>query len=68
MTDREIMQYIDDGANYYISLFGDAIHMEKVEKEFYTYIKPKAGEKGISFIYNVISYTMITSRFQSLPS
>ena len=53
MTDREIMQYIDDGANYYISLFGDAIHMEKVEKEFYTYIKPKAGEKGISFIYNV---------------
>lgn len=53
MTDREIIQQIDKGANFYVSLFGDAIHMEKVDKEFYSYVKPKAGEQGISFIYNV---------------
>lgn len=53
MTDREIIQHIDDGANYYVGLFGEAVHMEKVHKEFYSYVKPKAGEQGISFIYNV---------------
>jgi len=53
MTNREILQQIDDGANYYVSLFAEAIHMEKVDKEFYSCIKPKAGEQGISFIYNV---------------
>lgn len=53
MTHREIIQHIDDGANYYVSLFGDAEHMEKVDKEFYSYVKPKEGEQGISFIYNV---------------
>ena len=53
MTEREIIQHIDDGANYYVGLFGEAIHMEKVEKEFYSYVKPKEGEQGISFIYNV---------------
>ena len=59
MTDREIIQHIDNGANFYVSLFGNAIHMEKVDKEFYSYIKPKAGEYGISFIYNV--------RIENLP-
>lgn len=53
MTNREIIQHIDNGANYYVSLFGEAIHMEKVDKKFYSYVKPKAGEKGITFIYDV---------------
>lgn len=53
MTNREIIQHIDNGANFYVSLFGDAVHMEKIDKEFYSYVKPKAGEEGISFIYNV---------------
>lgn len=53
MTDRATLQHIDDGANYYVSLFAEAIHMEKVDKEFYSYIKPKTGEQGISFIFNV---------------
>lgn len=53
MTNREILQHIDDGANYYVSLFAEAIHMEKVDKEFYSCIKPKVGEQGISFIYHV---------------
>lgn len=53
MTHREIIQHIDDGANYYVGLFGEAVHMERVDGEFYSYIKPKAGEQGISFIYKV---------------
>ncbi|MDE7176189.1 MAG: GNAT family N-acetyltransferase [Lachnospiraceae bacterium] len=53
MTKREIFKHIDDGANFYVGMFGEAAHMEKVDKEFYSYVKPKAGEQGISFIYNV---------------
>jgi len=53
MTEKEIIKHINDGANYYISLFGKAQHMEVVHKEFYSYIRPKAGEKGISIIYSV---------------
>lgn len=53
MTDREIIRHIDDGANYYVGLFGEAVHMDRVDKEFYSYVKPKDGERGISFIYNV---------------
>lgn len=53
MTEREILQHIDNGANYYVSIFGEAVHMDKVDQEYYSYVKPKAGEQGISFIYNV---------------
>lgn len=53
MTNREILKHIDDGANYYVGLFGEAVHMEKIDKEFYSYVQPKEGEQGISFIYNV---------------
>ncbi len=27
--------------------------MERVDEEFFSYIKPKAGKRGISFIFNV---------------
>ncbi len=53
MTNREIIKHIDDGANYYVSLFGEAVHMESIDKEYFSYVKPKSGEQGISFIYNV---------------
>lgn len=53
MTNREIIQHIDEGADYYVSLFGEAEHMEKNDKEYYSYVTPKAGEQGITFIYNV---------------
>lgn len=53
MTDKEIIRHIDDGANHYVSLFGEAEHMDKVDKEYYSYVKPKAGEQGITFIYNI---------------
>ena len=55
ITDKvpEFIKHIDDDANYYVGLFGEAVHMEKFDKEFYSYVKPKEGEQGISFIYNV---------------
>jgi GNAT superfamily N-acetyltransferase len=53
MTGKEIIGYVNDGANYYVSLFGKAKHMNCVEKDNYSYIFPKENEKGISFVYNV---------------
>lgn len=53
MTEKEIIKYIDDGANFYISIFGNAEHMEMVDCNFYRYVKPKSDEHGISFIYDV---------------
>lgn len=53
MTEREIVNRINEGANYYISMFGRAEHMEIIHKEFYSYVKPKGNEYGISIIYNV---------------
>ena len=53
MTEKEIIKYIDAGANFYVSMFGRAEHMEVVDNGFYTYVKPKAGEYGITFIYDI---------------
>lgn len=53
MTHEEIIKHIDDGANYYVSLFGEASHMERIDREFYSYVKPKDGEQGIYLIYNI---------------
>lgn len=53
MTTKDIIKHIDNGANYYVSLFGEAAHMERFDKKFYSYVTPKNGEQGISFIYNV---------------
>lgn len=53
MTETEIIKHINDGANYYVSLFGKAEHMEIIDKGCYSYVKPKATEHGISIIFNV---------------
>lgn len=53
MTERDIVKHISDGANYYVSMFGKAEHMEIIDKEFYSYVKPRANEHGISIIYNI---------------
>lgn len=53
MTEKEIIKYIDDGANFYISALGDAEHMEIVERAFYRYVRPKTDEHGIRFIFDV---------------
>ena len=60
MTEKEIIKYIDAGANFYVSMFGRAEHMEVVDNGFYTYVKPKAGEYGITSV----SYTHLGN---SLP-
>jgi len=53
MDAKQIARYIDDGANYYLRLFGDAEHMEYVDLGYYSYVKPKEGEQGIQFVFDV---------------
>lgn len=53
MNESEILRHINDGANHYISLFGEAEHMERSDTGLYSIIRPKSGEEGISFIYNI---------------
>lgn len=59
MNAKQIIKHIDDGANFYVSLFGNAEHMEMVDNGFYTYVRPKEGQPGISFVFNV--------RLENLP-
>ena len=60
MTDYEIISCVNDGANFYLRFFGKAVHMEYCKKEFYGYIRPKQGEHGVRFIFDV--------RLESLPN
>ena len=53
MTNQEVIQYINRGANYYLSLFGRAEHMEIVRKDRYSLVRPKGDVFGIRFVYNV---------------
>lgn len=59
MDKKQIVRYIDDGANFYISLFGNAAHMEITDNGFYSCVKPKEGQSGITFVYNI--------RLENLP-
>lgn len=60
MTEREILKHIDSGANFYISMIGNAQHMEMVDKKYYSYIRPKKDVHGISLVYNI--------RIENLPT
>ncbi|MCL2300806.1 MAG: GNAT family N-acetyltransferase [Firmicutes bacterium] len=53
MTGREIIKRVDDGANNYIRMFGEAPHMESIDNGVYRIIRPKKGEQGIKFICDV---------------
>ena len=53
MTDHEIIRCIDDGANFYLRFFGSAIHMDYYKNDYYSYIRPKQGEHGVKFAFNV---------------
>lgn len=53
MTDKEILKHINDGADYYVSLFGQAEHMETVKTEYYSYVRPKGDVHGVSLVYHV---------------
>lgn len=53
MTDFEIIKHIDNGANFYLKLLGDAEHMEYHDNGIYSYIMPKEGEQGLRIVFNV---------------
>ena len=53
MDAQEIIRCIDAGANHYISVLGDAEHMERLDNGIYSCVRPKPGREGISFIYNI---------------
>ncbi|MGE5653479.1 MAG: GNAT family N-acetyltransferase [Bacillota bacterium] len=53
MEQKEIIRQIDDGANYYLRLLGDAPHMEYVDNGYYSIIRPMSGEKAISSVFNL---------------
>lgn len=53
MTDFEIIKNVDNGANFYLKLLGDAQNMEYIDNGVYSYIIPKEGEQGVRFVFNV---------------
>lgn len=59
MTNPDILRHIDEGAHFYLDFFGDAAHMETADHGFYKKIRPKDGEQGVIFIYDL--------RLENLP-
>lgn len=49
----QITQYIDQGANFYLRLLGDAEHMEYHRNECYAIIRPKPGQEGGTSLFDV---------------
>lgn len=45
MEKAEICRHIDNGANFYLRLLGDAQHMEYSDNGYYSIIRPKDGQK-----------------------
>lgn len=53
MERAEICRHIDDGANFYLGLLGDAKHMEYTDNGYYSIIKPKEGQEGGTSLFNI---------------
>lgn len=53
MKNVEIIKHIDDGANFYLRLLGDAEHMEYTDNGYYSIIRPKSGQKGGTSLFNI---------------
>ncbi len=53
MNNAEVMKLIDDGANFYCRQLGNASHMEFINTGCYSIIRPKAGQKGGTSIFDV---------------
>ena len=66
MTDAEILRHIDAGAKHCIRLFGEAPHMENHVEDHFSYVKPKEGEEGISFIYDIHVEDLLLSQQQDV--
>lgn len=53
MDTRQILKYIDEGANFYCRQLGNACHMEFKNNGYYSMISPKAGEDGGTSLFDV---------------
>jgi GNAT superfamily N-acetyltransferase len=53
MEGTEIIKHIDDGANFYLRLLGDAEHMEYTDNGYYSIIRPKSGQQGGTSLFNI---------------
>jgi ribosomal protein S18 acetylase RimI-like enzyme len=53
MTAQEIICCVNGGANFYLRFFGNAMHMEYNKNDFYSFIKPKQGEHGVKFAFDI---------------
>lgn len=53
MERNEIVKCIDEGANYYLRLLGDAQHMEYSDNGLYSIIRPKAGQEGGTSLFQL---------------
>ena len=53
VTGSEIIRRVDDGANYYVRLFGEAPHMESIDNGVYRVIRPRKGEQGVQFVCDI---------------
>lgn len=53
MEKAEIGRHIDDGANFYLRVLGDAEHMEYIDNGFYSIIRPKAGQQGGRSVFRI---------------
>jgi GNAT superfamily N-acetyltransferase len=53
MERTEICRHIDDGANFYLRLLGDAEHMEYIDNGYYSIIRPKNGQEGGTSLFNI---------------
>lgn len=53
MKRTEISKHIDDGANFYLRVLGDAEHMEYSDNGYYSIIRPKEGQEGGTSLFNL---------------
>jgi GNAT superfamily N-acetyltransferase len=53
MDTKQIIKYIDDGANFYCRQLGNASHMEFKNNGIYSIISPKKGEEGGTSLFDV---------------
>lgn len=53
MEKLEICKHIDDGANFYLRVLGDAKHMDYSDNGYYSIIKPKDGQEGGTSLFNI---------------
>ncbi|QSF46976.1 GNAT family N-acetyltransferase [Paenibacillus tianjinensis] len=53
MERSEIYKHINDSANYYLRLLGEAEHMEFTDNGYYAMTRPKSGDKCGTSVFNI---------------